>query len=148
MSKKRPHHHVVSPAIVPLSRVKAKLNDDSRATPIDTDIIDSTQLHPNVPSTMSAVVRSTTGHVFVLRPHETALIGRSRTADIMINHTSTSRWHCCIIMRGDGLRISNMSRFGTFVNGTRVTETLLVHDDIITLGAEDSVPTLITVQIV
>ena len=147
MSKKRPGDDVVPLTIVPLSRLKAKLDADSRATPIDTGIIEPTQLHPNVPSNLKAAVRSMTGQLFVLRPHETALIGRSPTADIVINHALTSRWHCSIIMHGDGLRISNMSRFGTFVNGTRVSETRLVHDDMITLGADDSLPTLMTVQI-
>jgi hypothetical protein len=144
MTKKRTRDPLPT-VVVPLSRVKARLDVNLRATPIDADTIDSTHLHPTVPCGVKVIVcHLHTGNCVVLRPYDTALIGRSSASDIVVNDGCVSRCHCSIVMHGHELRISDFSKHGTFVNGTRISKWVLVnHNDIVTLGAADCVPPLI-----
>jgi len=62
-------------------------------------------------------------------------IGRSSTADVTINDHKVSRIHCQIEVSGDKCILSDLnSTNGTFVNGKRVTEWELHHDDQLCVG--------------
>ena len=69
-----------------------------------------------------------------LRPGTTHL-GRSFTADVVLDDQSVSRRHAIIHQRPATVRIlDDRSANGTFVNGRRVTEAELHDGDVIVLG--------------
>ena len=62
-------------------------------------------------------------------------IGRSMSADIVLEHSSVSRRHAMIVRRGeDSVLLDDRSMNGVLVNGRRATETTLKHGDEISLG--------------
>ena len=62
-------------------------------------------------------------------------IGRSLTADVVLEHSSVSRRHAMIVRRGEhSVLLDDRSMNGVMVNGRRATETVLAHDDEISLG--------------
>ena len=65
------------------------------------------------------------------------LLGRSRSATIRILLDDISGKQCIIHSNGLQVKLENLSRFGTRVNNSKVTESVdLVEGDIITLGAK------------
>lgn len=71
---------------------------------------------------------------FLLSAAET-VIGRSRTCDICVPHSSISRWHCVIRQSGGELEIEDIgSHNGTFVNGLPVRQQQLEDGDRISIG--------------
>ncbi len=74
------------------------------------------------------------GHVFkIARP--TTTLGRSNTCEVMITDPLVSRQHCQIILGMGGINLRDLgSTNGTFLNGTRVTESPLRNQDVISLG--------------
>jgi pSer/pThr/pTyr-binding forkhead associated (FHA) protein len=64
-----------------------------------------------------------------------ALVGRSAQADIRLHDCEVSRSHCRLEERNGVLLIRDVgSKNGTFVNGLRVVESVLVSGDRVTLG--------------
>jgi pSer/pThr/pTyr-binding forkhead associated (FHA) protein len=62
-------------------------------------------------------------------------VGRGFSVDLRLDDQSVSRRHAVIVDGGDGARILyDRSANGTFVNGQRVTETVLRDRDVIRLG--------------
>jgi pSer/pThr/pTyr-binding forkhead associated (FHA) protein len=62
-------------------------------------------------------------------------IGRSLTADVVLEHSSISRRHAMIVRRGDhSVLLDDRSMNGVLVNGARVSEVTLDHGDEISLG--------------
>lgn len=62
-------------------------------------------------------------------------VGRSLWADILINDLGVSRLHAIFVQDGDGWKIvDQVPSSGTFVNGERVFEKQLKHNDRIVLG--------------
>ena len=74
------------------------------------------------------------GHIFkIARP--TTTMGRSNTCEVMITDPLVSRQHCQIILGMGGINLRDLgSTNGTFLNGTRVTESPLRNQDVISLG--------------
>jgi type II secretory pathway predicted ATPase ExeA len=71
---------------------------------------------------------------FVFRERK-VLIGRSDFADIVIDDEFCSKFHVLLILYSDGLVLLDLnSANGTTVNSVRVRSTLLLNDDIISLG--------------
>jgi len=67
-------------------------------------------------------------------------IGRRTTADFQVFNTDVSRDHAELTLDDDGCVLRDRgSRFGTFVNDTRITEHSLQHGDVIRLGPRDGV---------
>ena len=67
-------------------------------------------------------------------------LGRRTESDVRVNGADVSRLHAEIIQNGDSILIRDSgSKFGTFVNGERVTERELRHGDAIRLGQADDV---------
>ena len=67
-------------------------------------------------------------------------IGRRTTADFQVFNTDVSRDHAELTIDGDGCVLRDRgSRFGTFVNDTRITEHSLQDGDVIRLGPRDGV---------
>jgi len=65
------------------------------------------------------------------------LLGRSRSATIRILLDDISGKQCILHSNGLQIKLENLSRFGTRVNNSKVTESVdLVEGDIITLGAK------------
>ena len=63
------------------------------------------------------------------------LIGRSEHNDITINSMFISRHHALLVRHGiDTLLMDLNSSNGTFVNSKRISNHLLIHDDVIKLG--------------
>jgi len=64
-----------------------------------------------------------------------ALIGRSEHNDISINSRFVSRHHALLVRHGMATFLMDLnSTNGTFVNSKRVSNHVLIHDDVITLG--------------
>jgi pSer/pThr/pTyr-binding forkhead associated (FHA) protein len=62
-------------------------------------------------------------------------LGRSTTADVMLEHLSVSRRHAIVARRGDDTVIlDDRSLNGVIVNGERVREAVLQHGDEIHIG--------------
>ena len=62
-------------------------------------------------------------------------IGRSLSADIVLEHSSVSRRHAMIVRRGEhSVLLDDRSMNGVLVNGERATEATLKHGDEISLG--------------
>lgn len=71
---------------------------------------------------------------FGLERDETT-IGRARDCHIMIDNLGVSRHHCSIVKDGEVYKVVDKgSNNGTFVNGDRVDEHPLAHQDRIILG--------------
>ena len=65
-------------------------------------------------------------------------IGHRTTADFQVFNTDVSRDHAELTIDGDGCILRDRgSRFGTFVNDTRITEHSLQDGDVIRLGPRD-----------
>jgi type II secretory pathway predicted ATPase ExeA len=63
------------------------------------------------------------------------LIGRSQHNDIAIGSRFISRHHALLVRHGDATFLMDLnSTNGTFVNSKRVSNHVLVHDDVVTLG--------------
>ncbi|MFO7652418.1 MAG: FHA domain-containing protein, partial [Candidatus Krumholzibacteriia bacterium] len=67
-----------------------------------------------------------------------AVIGRSASADIVIDHRSISRRHARIFRSPTGWSVEDLaSSNGTFVNGSRITRPQTIADgDVIVLGSD------------
>jgi type II secretory pathway predicted ATPase ExeA len=64
-----------------------------------------------------------------------SLIGRSEHNDISINSRFVSRHHALLVRHGTATFLMDLnSTNGTFVNSKRVSNHVLIHDDVITLG--------------
>ena len=64
-----------------------------------------------------------------------ALIGRTEHNDVSINSRFVSRHHALLVRHGAATFLMDLnSTNGTFVNSKRVSNHVLMHDDIITLG--------------
>ena len=64
-----------------------------------------------------------------------ALIGRSEHNDISINSRFVSRHHALLVRHAAATFLMDLnSTNGTFVNSKRVSNHILLHDDLITLG--------------
>ena len=62
-------------------------------------------------------------------------LGRSPTADVMLEHLSVSRRHAVVATRGEVVVVlDDRSLNGVLVNGERVGEAVLAHGDEIRLG--------------
>jgi len=62
-------------------------------------------------------------------------IGRSMSADVVLEHSSVSRRHAMIVRRGEhSVLLDDRSMNGILVNGERASETTLKHGDEISLG--------------
>ena len=63
------------------------------------------------------------------------LIGRSEHNDISIDSRFVSRHHALLVRHGGSTFLMDLnSTNGTFVNGRRVSNHVLLHDDVITVG--------------
>jgi len=64
-----------------------------------------------------------------------ALIGRARHNDIAISSRFISRHHALLLRHGSSTLLMDLnSSNGTFVNSKRISNHLLMHDDVITIG--------------
>ena len=64
-----------------------------------------------------------------------ALIGRSTHNDVPINSRFVSRHHALLVRNGSSTFLMDLnSTNGTFVNSKRVSNYVLMHDDVITIG--------------
>jgi DNA-binding winged helix-turn-helix (wHTH) protein len=75
------------------------------------------------------------GRRYALAPGEN-LVGREPTATVLIDHSSVSRRHARLSVKGTDVVVEDLgSRNGTFVNGQRVDAPLKLRDgDVIGLG--------------
>jgi pSer/pThr/pTyr-binding forkhead associated (FHA) protein len=65
----------------------------------------------------------------------TTRLGRSHTADVVLEDPSVSRRHAIIVRRGErSVLLDDRSMNGVHVNGARVTEAPLSHGDEILIG--------------
>ncbi len=84
--------------------------------------------------TISVLAGPEQGQVFKIgRP--TTTMGRSNTCEVVITDPLVSRQHCQIILGMGGISLRDLaSTNGTFLNGTRVTESPLRTQDVISIG--------------
>jgi adenylate cyclase len=79
---------------------------------------------------------STAGDITIdLTKPRTIVVGRAVTSDLPIYDPTVSRRHAEVSLADSGVRVMDLgSSNGTFVNGTRVTETVAADGDIVTFG--------------
>lgn len=77
------------------------------------------------------------GRAWKLEPGKTVTIGRGRSNDIVVHHTSISRSHCSFCCEGDTCTVRDLgSRNGVTVNDEKISETAAGPGDIIRIGLE------------
>src|SRR5437764_3919791 len=63
------------------------------------------------------------------------VVGREPKCDIQIDNLGISREHCAFSQRGEAFLVQDLnSSNGTYVNGRKITEHFLNHDDEIVIG--------------
>jgi adenylate cyclase len=74
------------------------------------------------------------GQVFkIARP--TTTLGRSNTCEVVVGDPLVSRQHCQILLGMGGINLRDLgSTNGTFLNGTRITESPIRNQDVISVG--------------
>ena len=66
---------------------------------------------------------------------EKILVGRSEQCDFVVTHDSVSSWHCELEITEEGLFLRDLdSTNGTFVNGTRISGSVVSEEDQIYVG--------------
>ena len=98
------------------------------------DIPDETQ---NVPAAPPRLVVTNNGSVIgdLIMDKSRLLIGRSEHNDISIGSRFVSRHHALLVRHGNSTFLMDLnSTNGTFVNAKRVSNHVLLHDDVITVG--------------
>lgn len=86
-------------------------------------------------ATPRLTVRDDIGHRVVLIAKSPFTIGRGAGHDLQIAGTDVSRDHAEIVTSGDAFVLHDRSsRYGTFVNGVRISEHTLAHGDRIECG--------------
>jgi hypothetical protein len=93
---------------------------------------------PQMPATAFATestpyLTSVTGEEFKITKSVTS-VGRGIEADIQIDDTSVSRLHCSIVLGSEVLIRDLASTNGTFVDGTRASESVVHDGSIIKIG--------------
>lgn len=86
--------------------------------------------------TLQAVAPENAGLVFRMLPGTLKTIGRAARADFVIDVALVSRVHCRLMLNdADQLELEDLgSTNGTFVNGQKITKTMLKHGDTVTIG--------------
>ncbi|HVM32776.1 MAG TPA: FHA domain-containing protein, partial [bacterium] len=65
----------------------------------------------------------------------TTTFGRSQTCEVILGDPLVSRHHCQILLGMGGVTLKDLgSAHGTFLNGLRITESPLQHQDVVSLG--------------
>jgi hypothetical protein len=81
---------------------------------------------------MAARLLSLDGHPDILLGGDVVLVGRSRWCDVRIPSARVSRRHCCLVLSGDEVLVSDLgSTNGTWINGRRVEKGTLRPGDVI-----------------
>ena len=76
------------------------------------------------------------GHIFPLFEQFTTLFGRSKHADSKLKDLHVSRVHCEVGLRGQRVTVEDLeSNGGTFVNGKRISETVMKVGDVLLIAA-------------
>ena len=110
------------------------------ALPVGTWDIDAVTSHeetPSLPPEPPRLVLTSNGSVIQDLKMQKArlLIGRSEHNDIAIGSRFISRHHALIVRHGNSTFLMDLnSTNGTFVNAKRVSNQVLTHDDVITVG--------------
>jgi len=103
----------------------------------DIDVVSSSDESPEVPHQPPRLILTNNGSVIQdLRMQKARLlIGRSEHNDIAIGSRFISRHHALIVRHGNSTFLMDLnSTNGTFVNSKRVSNQVLTHDDVITVG--------------
>ena len=73
--------------------------------------------------------------VFRLLPGAIKTVGRAPRADFVVDAPLVSRLHCRLTLQDDGVLVEDLkSTNGTFVNGQRVSRSLLASGDLLRVG--------------
>ncbi len=82
----------------------------------------------NIVPTVQIMNGSATGRLYQL-DRDVTIIGRNPDCDIVLNPKSVSRRHAAIVRKSGGFEIKDMgSTRGTFVNGQKLTEPMMLSD--------------------
>ena len=103
----------------------------------DIDVVTNAEESAGVPPEPPRLVLSNNGSVLQDLKMQKArlLIGRSEHNDIAIGSRFISRHHALIVRHGNSTFLMDLnSTNGTFVNSKRVSNQVLTHDDVITVG--------------
>ena len=103
----------------------------------DIDVVTNVEENPALPPEPPRLVLSNNGSVLQDLKMQKArlLIGRSDHNDIAIGSRFISRHHALIVRHGNSTFLMDLnSTNGTFVNAKRISNQVLTHDDVITVG--------------
>jgi len=99
--------------------------------------VDEPTAVPDVPTSPPQIVVSNSGSVIqeLTMQKPRLLIGRSEHNDIAIGSRFISRHHALLVRHGNSTFLMDLnSTNGTFVNAKRISNHVLLHDDVITVG--------------
>lgn len=83
--------------------------------------------NPDVPSELQMSTGSERTFLGNLQKRDTVVIGRGTECDVVIQDLKASRRHCQLTRKADGFLLEDLgSRNGTFVNGVKITEPILL----------------------
>lgn len=103
---------------------------------VDADVDEPADV-PEIPTSPPRVVVTNSGSVIqeLTMEKPRLLIGRSEHNDISIGSRFISRHHALLVKHGNSTFLMDLnSTNGTFVNAKRVSNHVLLHDDVITVG--------------
>ena len=84
---------------------------------------------------------------FNLRDGDTLTIGRDATNDIVIDNSTISRLHACIVLKGDDLTVCDEgSKGGIFVNEEKLESAQLKNGDVVRFDANHNLKVFITAK--
>jgi type II secretory pathway predicted ATPase ExeA/pSer/pThr/pTyr-binding forkhead associated (FHA) protein len=116
-----------SAPVLPEHIKRLALTADAAPAPLSEDEYDG---HPRIYLTRKG---KTLGEITLERPR--LLIGRSEHNDLRINSNFISRHHAMFVRHGSATLLMDLnSTNGTFVNSRRVSNYVMMHDDIVSIG--------------
>jgi len=122
------------PALAPEKEAK------TAAPPLDkTKAADETVIEGEIAGTLTVTVKGEELGTFDITTTP-IIVGRDPKSDVVIKSETVSKSHLKIIPKGDQFFIVDLgSTNGTYVNGEKITETLVTPDDMVQLGKRGNI---------
>jgi hypothetical protein len=110
------------------------------APPLDkTKAADETVMEGEIVGTLTVTVKGEELGIFDITTTP-MIVGRDPKSDVVIKSETVSKSHLKIIPKGDQFFIVDLgSTNGTYVNGEKITETLVTPDDMVQLGKRGNI---------
>ncbi len=124
------------PAAAPVKEAEV----EAAAPPLDkTKAADETVMEGEIAGTLTVTVKGESIGTFNITTAP-MIVGRDPKSDVVIKSETVSKNHLKIIPKGDQFFLVDLgSTNGTYVNGEKITETLVTPDDMVQLGKKGNI---------